>query len=316
MARVVTDARGNVIHVNPNVSGYGPSQFHSGYNLPTTVAGKHTIAIVDAFSQPNILNDLNVYNAQFGLPATKKCKKAKQTNCLAILNQNGATSPLPPGNTGWGVEISLDVEVAHATCQNCRINLYEATTNSFANLETAVNTAAATKRVAAISNSYEGSGDCATDLAYNHPKIAITVSSGDCGFGIGCPSALNTVVAVGGTSLHLTGSGALRRPRPRGPAAAPAARRQLGAVVADGRHQLGRHRLRVGPRRRATCRPTPTRNGRRGLRHVRRRRLEQCRRDEPVVAADRGRVRPGEQRRQLELPGAERRTSPRAACTT
>ena len=208
MALVVTDAKGNVIHVNPNVSGYGPSQFHSGYNLPTTVVGKHTIAIVDAFSQPNILADLNTYNANFGLPATKKCKLAKQTNCLAILNQNGATSPLPPGNTGWGVEISLDVEVAHAVCENCRINLYEATTNSFANLETAVNTAAATKRVAAISNSYEGSGDCGPISAYNHPKIAITVSSGDGGFGIGCPSALNTVVAVGGTSLHLTGGGA------------------------------------------------------------------------------------------------------------
>jgi subtilase family serine protease len=207
-ARVLTDAKGRPLIVNPSVSGYGPSQFHSGYNLPTTVIGKHTIAIIDAFSEPNILSDLNVYNAQFGLPATKKCTLAKQTNCLAVLNQNGQTSPLPPGNVGWGVEIALDVEVAHAICQNCRINLYEAQSNSFGNLETAVNTAAATRRVVAISNSYGAPGDCGGAIAaYNHPHKAVTVSSGDSGFGIQCPASLNTVVAVGGTTLNLNGSG-------------------------------------------------------------------------------------------------------------
>jgi len=92
LARVVTDAKGRTLRVNPNVSGYGPSQFHSGYNLPLKVTGKATIAIVDAYSQPNIFNDLNVYNAQFGLPATKKCTTAKQTGCLAILNQDGSFS--------------------------------------------------------------------------------------------------------------------------------------------------------------------------------------------------------------------------------
>jgi subtilase family serine protease len=207
MARVVTDAKGRPMNVNPNVSGYGPSQFHSGYNLPLKVTGEHTIAIVDAFSQPNIFNDLNVYNAQFGLPAMKKCTKASQTNCIAILNQDGHTSPLPPGNTNWGAEISLDVEVAHAICQNCRINLYEANDNSFPSLKTAVNTAAATRRVVAISNSYGGPGSCGPQAAYNHPNIAITVSSGDSGFGVACPAALNTVVAVGGTTLNLNGSG-------------------------------------------------------------------------------------------------------------
>ena len=72
----------------------------------------------------------------------------------------------------------------------------------------AVNTAAATERVAAISNSYGGVGsDCGTKAAYNHPNIAITVSAGDSGFGVACPAAQNTVVAVGGTTLHLNGSG-------------------------------------------------------------------------------------------------------------
>jgi subtilase family serine protease len=192
--------------VRPSVAGYGPVDWHTGYNLPTTVSGKHTIAIVDAFANPNVFQDLKVYNATMGLPKFKKCKTKTQTNCIAILNQNGKKKPLPATDTGWGLEIALDVQTAHAVCQNCRINLYEANSNSFANLETAVNTAA-TQGADAISNSYGAFGsDCGTRPSYNHPKIAVTVSTGDSGFGIACPANQNTVVAVGGTTLNLNGS--------------------------------------------------------------------------------------------------------------
>ena len=114
------------------------------------------------------------------------------------------------GDTGWGLEIALDVQVAHAICQNCRINLFEANSNSFANLQTAVNTAAA-KGADAISNSYGAFGsDCGTNSAYNHPKIAVTVSAGDSGYGIACPANQNTVVAVGGTNLQLNNDGSYK----------------------------------------------------------------------------------------------------------
>ena len=205
-ARVVTDARGRVI-ASPTVSGYGPTQFHTGYNLPTTVSGAHTIAIVDAYANPNVLANLNTYNAQFGLPNFPKCAKKKgiTTSCLDVRNQFGQKSPLPAGNTGWGLEIALDVQVAHAICQNCKIALYEANSNSFADLATAVNTAA-NRKADAISNSY-GSYlfDCGTQSAYNHQKIAVTVSAGDSGFGVACPANQNTVVSVGGTNLQLNG---------------------------------------------------------------------------------------------------------------
>jgi subtilase family serine protease len=205
-ALVRTDAKGNAL-VSPTVSGYGPAQFHSGYNLPTTVVGKHVIAIVDAFANPNVLANLNTYNAQFGLPATPKCSKTHKTACLAVRNQNGQKTPLPAGDTGWGLEIALDVQVAHAICQNCRINLYEANSNSFANLATAVNTAAA-QGAEAISNSYGAYlNDCGTQPAYNHPKVAVTVSAGDSGFGVACPANQNTVVSIGGTTLNLNNDG-------------------------------------------------------------------------------------------------------------
>jgi subtilase family serine protease len=201
-AQVRTDANGRAL-VSPDVSGYGPAQFHSGYNLPTTVSGNHKIAIVDAYANPNVLANLNTYNAQFGLPNFPKCSKTQKTSCLAVRNQSGKKSPLPAGNTGWGLEIALDVQVAHAICQNCRINLYEANSNSFANLAVAVNTAA-TQGADVISNSYGAYlNDCSTQPAYNHPKIAVTVSAGDSGYGVACPANQNTVVAVGGTTLNL-----------------------------------------------------------------------------------------------------------------
>jgi len=190
--------------VSPTVIGYGPSEFHSGYNLPTTVAGNHTIAIVDAYSNPNVMADLKAYDAHFGLPLFPKCTKIVKTSCLSIRNQYGKKTPLPIGNTAWGLEIALDVQVAHAICQNCRINLYEANDNSFANLGVAVNTAAR-QGADSISNSYGAPRDCGTKSAYDHPNVAVTVSTGDSGFGIACPANQNTVVAVGGTTLNLSG---------------------------------------------------------------------------------------------------------------
>ena len=103
-ARVVTDSTGRVLaYPDAPPAGYGPVDWHTGYNLPTTVAGNHTIAIVDAYSNPNVFADLKVYNATMGLPKFPKCTKLVKTSCLAIRNQNGKKTPLPAGDTGWGV---------------------------------------------------------------------------------------------------------------------------------------------------------------------------------------------------------------------
>jgi subtilase family serine protease len=203
MSRVLTTASGAPI-TKALPSGYGPAQFHGGYNLPTTAAGNQTIAIVDAFDDPTVKSDLDVYNSTFGLPAFPSCGGSVTTSCFQKVNQDGNASPLPRKNAGWALEIALDVETAHEICQNCKILLVEATTNSFANLEKAVNTAAALG-ANAISNSYGGS-DSSPNNAYNHPGIAITASSGDGGFGVESPASFNTVIAVGGTKLNLNGT--------------------------------------------------------------------------------------------------------------
>jgi subtilase family serine protease len=180
-------------------SGYHPADLQSAYKLPSASSGNgQTIAIVDAFDDPNAEADLGVYRSTFGLSA---CTTGN--GCFKKVNENGGTS-YPSPNTGWAEEISLDVDMVSAICPNCHILLVEASSSSFSDLGTAVNTAASLG-ANAISNSYlggESSGEQSIqNQYYTHPGIAITAASGDGGYGTGAPAVFNTLTAVGGTSL-------------------------------------------------------------------------------------------------------------------
>jgi len=123
---------------------------------------------------------------------------------LQEVNQNGAASPLPAGDYGWAEEISLDLDAVSATCPDCHILLVEANSPDTDPLMTAVDTAASTPGVVAISNSYGGAEDgtiTAADAHLNHPGIAVTASSGDSGYGVSWPASSPYVTAVGGTTL-------------------------------------------------------------------------------------------------------------------
>ena len=182
-------------------SGYGPTDLQSAYVLPSsTAAGTgQTVAIVDAYDDPNAESDLAVYRSNFGLAA---CTTAN--GCFRKVNQSGGTKA-PRANSGWAQEISLDLDMVSAACPNCHILLVEATSSSLTNLGTAVNTAAKLGATE-ISNSYggsESSSDPSYDASYfNHPGIPITVSSGDSGYGVQYPAASQYVTSVGGTALN------------------------------------------------------------------------------------------------------------------
>ncbi|WP_042363997.1 S53 family peptidase [Streptacidiphilus neutrinimicus] len=186
--------------VTPNAtpSGYGPSDLRSAYNIAANGGAGQTVAIVDAYNDPNAAADLAVYRSQFGLPA---CTTA--SGCLKIVSQTGS-STLPSSNSGWAGEISLDLDMVSAIAPNAHIILVEAKTASMTNLGTAVNEAAKLGATE-ISNSYggsESSADTSYDSTYfNHPGIVITASSGDGGYGVEYPAASPNVTAVGGTSL-------------------------------------------------------------------------------------------------------------------
>jgi subtilase family serine protease len=90
-----------------------------------------------------------------------------------------------------------------AACPNCHIILVQGNDALVSNLAAAVNTAASLG-ADAISNSYgltESSSLSSYNSAYNHPGKAITVSTGDSGYGVQFPANSQYVTAVGGTSL-------------------------------------------------------------------------------------------------------------------
>lgn len=202
-ARVVTD-KGGSPSAGSTPAGLSPAQIHSAYSLPNTaLSGTPTIAIVDAYNDPNIEKDLAVYNSTYGLPP---CTTAN--GCFKKVNQTGGTS-YPSTNAGWSLEIALDVEIAHATCQNCNILLVEANSASFADLLAAEDYATAHSNV--VSNSWganEFSSETSYDSHFNRAGVPITVSSGDAGYGVEYPASSQYVTAVGGTSLTLNSNGA------------------------------------------------------------------------------------------------------------
>src|SRR5208283_3512516 len=103
--------------------GFSPADLRSAYNLPSESAGTgQTVAIVDAYDDPNAESDLGVYRSHYGLPA---CTTAN--GCFKKVNQTGETSHYPAAEAGWAVEISLDIDMVSAACPNCHILLVEAT---------------------------------------------------------------------------------------------------------------------------------------------------------------------------------------------
>jgi subtilase family serine protease len=183
----------------PDFTSYGPPDLQSAYKLSgATLGAGQTVAIVDAFDDPTAQSDLNTYRSFYGLSACTGTGK-----CFRKLNQLGQAKNYPPVNSGWDVEISLDVDMVSAICPKCHILLMEANDNSFANLAATVDEAAKLN-ANAISNSYGGgeySGETTDQSHYNHPGHMITASSGDSGFGPQFPAASQFVTAVGGTTL-------------------------------------------------------------------------------------------------------------------
>ena len=207
-SELVTRADGVTPRATVNYSsGLRPADLQSAYSInPSGAPGSGPIiAIVDAYDNPNAEADLNVYREQFGLGAC-----TTDNGCFTKVNQSGGSTP-PAGDVGWGQEIALDLDMASAICPQCKLLLVEGTTASLGNLATAVDRAV-TLGAVAVSNSYGMTSEASSWITtygphYNHPGIAITVSSGDSGYGISFPDDLATVIAVGGTNLKKDSAG-------------------------------------------------------------------------------------------------------------
>ncbi len=171
-----------------------------------------TVAIVDAYDDRNIRTDLTKYDATFGIPDLPTCAGPTSAGaCFVKVNQRGVAGSYPSSNSGWDLEIALDVETAHEICQNCKVVLVEASSSSDANLDAAEDTAYSLGATE-ISNSWGTSGEYSGEVTENaahfdHPGVAVTVASGDSGYNsFGFPAASPDVIDAGGTTLNVSQS--------------------------------------------------------------------------------------------------------------
>ena len=216
-ARSVTHVRRPASMLGNN-GAYDPSYLQSAYNVASIAAAAgggagQTVAIVDAYDDPNVASDLSYYRSFFGLPAcpTGTISPAATGCVFEKVSQTGSTSSHPASSSSWGAEISLDVEMVSAVCPNCQIVLVEADSASIADLGASVNEAVSLG-AGVVSNSYGGgeySSETSDSLSYyDHPGVAVIASAGDNGYGAEFPAASPYVTAVGGTSLtQLTNTG-------------------------------------------------------------------------------------------------------------
>lgn len=165
-----------------------------------TGAGQ-TIAIVDAYSDPNIASDLQAFDKSFGIPAPPS---------LSIVQQSGTVA-----NSQWASEISLDVEWAHAMAPGARIVLGEARSDSLSDLVSEVDTVADMPGVSVVSMSWNAS-EWASESAFDnnfktpagHQGVTYVASSGDNGATTSWPASSPNVLSVGGTALSINSKGA------------------------------------------------------------------------------------------------------------
>ena len=191
---------------SPGPHGLFPAQIKAAYGFnstPNQGAGQ-IIGIVDAYDDPNAESDLQVYDTQFGLPT---CTTGN--GCFTKIKVGN-----PPGDSGWGLEISLDIQQAHGLAPAAKVILVEANSNSFADLLAAVDVARQ-NGATQISMSWSGGEDPSElgfDSFFNHPGVTFMASTGDGGHGVGYPAASPYVVAVGGTTLVLSTATPLPNP--------------------------------------------------------------------------------------------------------
>lgn len=208
---ILPQSSGGATHYSsPGPTGLTPTQIRHAYGFDQIMFGSvpgdgrgTTIAIVDAYDDPKIANDLHQFDVAFGLPDPVFTK----------VNQSGG-STMPAANGGWSSEIALDVEWSHAIAPQAKILLVEANDSSFTNLFAAISYAAKQPGVVAVSMSF-GGGEFSSETSYDstfktpagHTGVTFIDSSGDSGAPTSYPAASPNVLSVGGTTLNVDSAG-------------------------------------------------------------------------------------------------------------
>ena len=212
---------------------FTPAQIRQAYGIDfrfSTAAGQvvaadgsgQTIAVIEAYHDPNIAGDLHAFDQRYGLPDP----------ALAEVGQNLSTptqlpAAPPADDPGWYSETALDVEWAHAAAPGAAILLVEASSTSISDMFAAVDMARryappGLPPVSVVSMSFgtpsEYRGETADDSMYTtpagHTGITFVAATGD-DYGYGGYAAYSpNVLAVGGTHLTTDASGNWSAERP------------------------------------------------------------------------------------------------------
>jgi subtilase family serine protease len=204
-----------------SVKGHTPDQIKGAYNIGSDYDGSgQTVAIIDAYASPTILQDANHWSTNRGLP-TMSNSQFTQVIAPGTLHrpQNKKQDP-----QGWYGEETLDVEAVHGMAPAAKI-IYVGAPNNYQDLDAALNHVVDRHLAQIVTNSY---GWDTTELlppGFVKPVedtlvqaaaegIGVYFSSGDNGdesstFGFPTtdfPASSPWVTAVGGTSLGVTAS--------------------------------------------------------------------------------------------------------------
>jgi subtilase family serine protease len=187
----------------PPTSAFAPTQMRHAYGFDqlTNQGAGETIALVDAYDDPNAEADLGVFDTQFKLAA---CTTAN--SCFRKIYSRGTK---PAANANWAVEIALDVEWAHAIAPQAKIILVETPTNSLSDLLAGVDVAVA-NGASVVSMSWmtgEFNGETLLDGNFASNVVTFVAASGDNGTGAAYPAVSPDVIGVAGTTLTLAANG-------------------------------------------------------------------------------------------------------------
>ncbi|MGA2502265.1 MAG: S53 family peptidase, partial [Tepidisphaeraceae bacterium] len=206
---------------SPPGSALTPAQIRHAYGIDQVFFGSvqgdgtgQTIAIIDVYHYPSAFSDLNTFSSQFGLP-TLAAYPSSSPWFRQVSETGGSTSGIQlSGSSGWSIETSLDIEWAHAIAPAANILLVEANSASNSDLiSAAVNWARNQPGVVAVSMSFgltEYSGETSYDSYFTtpsgHPGVTFLAATGDSGSPGTWPAFSPNVVAVGGTTLNVSGT--------------------------------------------------------------------------------------------------------------
>jgi subtilase family serine protease len=203
------------------VPGYTPQQLKSAYRIPTTLDGRgQTVAIIDAYASPTILQDVNTWSTRRGLPTMSP------SQLVQVVAPGTYRRPQNPSQDpqGWYGEETLDVEAVHGMAPAAKI-VYVGAPNNYQDLDAAMNHVVDRHLADIVTNSYGWNGEFLppgfikpfndTLIQAAAEGIGVYFSSGDSGdetstLGVAStdfPASSPWVTAVGGTSLGVGADG-------------------------------------------------------------------------------------------------------------